>query len=186
MAVAKLSRFAARPILPYSPFFSRFRMKILLATFPRHSDYVKTRKHNDRSVRWGSCVHSTGTNTNQMSRTVNTSLYLTRRSTKGGLSSSSSSFLFFLPFFNDTLPFTGKFLFSIPRIRHYGSCYSCEPMPHICRHPRHARYIYGSGGHASPAGDSAGYERANQSPPAIRPFHRPRPLSPPGWFAANV
>ena len=59
-------------------------MKILLATFPRHSDYVKTRKHNDRSVRWGSCVHSTGTNTNQMSRTVNTSLYLTRRSTKGG------------------------------------------------------------------------------------------------------
>lgn len=68
---AKLSQFVARPILPYSPFFSRFRSKIRLGTY----GYVKT-KHNDRSVS-GSSVHSTGTNTRQMSPIVNASLYLT-------------------------------------------------------------------------------------------------------------
>lgn len=77
-------------------------MKILLATFPRHSDYVKTRKHNDRSVRWGSCVHSTGTNTNQMSRTVNTSLYLTRRSRRR--KDRIFFFFFFFPFLTILFP----------------------------------------------------------------------------------
>lgn len=82
---------------------------------------------------------------------------------------------------------TGKTLIpDLPFFSHYTPFHSCEAMPHICRHPRHARYIYESDGHASRSIDLAQTEGTSQSLSSIRPFHRPRPLSPPGWFAANV